>query len=81
LIKYKVGTKAFIIESNKIIRNVVITNYVAGFYTVKFEETNGAIKVKESRLYDSKEAAQKTIEIKEVPAKQKTIRSPYRFLW
>lgn len=78
--RYKVGTQAFIIESNRLIRSVVIIKISSGFYTVKFTESNGAINVKESRIFDSKEAAECAAGIQKVSIKTKSPRPPHK-IW
>lgn len=81
--KFKVGTKAFIIESNKNIREVQVVKVTNGFYTVKFSDTDGAIRLKEFRLYESRKEAEHVIGIEEeatVPAKRPP-RSPHTYEW
>lgn len=63
--KFKVGTRAFIIESNLNIREVQVVKAVNGFYTVKFCDTEGAIRIKEARLYESRKEAEHVIGIEE----------------
>jgi len=59
--KYNVGDTAFLIESNRIIREVKILKFAGGLYTVRFADGTGGIKVRESRLYTSKEKAEAAI--------------------
>lgn len=67
--KYKKDDTAFIVESNKVIREVKIVRYGAGLYLVKFVDSTGGIKVRESRLYASEEEASATLpKPKEKPA-------------
>lgn len=82
-LKYKVGTKAFIIESRLYIREVQVIRFSNGFYTVKFANKDGAIKVRKSRLYESREKAEHIIGIDKeimVPAKR-PLRSPHTYEW
>lgn len=81
--KFKVGTKAFIIESNLNIREVQIVKVINGFYTVRFSDTEGAIRIKESRIYESRKEAEHVIGIEKetsVPEKRPP-RSPHAYEW
>lgn len=69
--KYKAGDTAFLIESNRIIREVSIIRVSGSFYTVKFVKDGGGIKVRESRLFATREEAEVTLPKKDQP------RSPY----
>lgn len=59
--KFKAGDKAFIVESNRWIREVEIRSTAGGMYLIKFLDSGGGIKVKESRLFASKEEAEKRL--------------------
>ncbi len=59
--KYNVDDTAFLIESNRTIREVKILKFTGGLYTVRFTNGAGGIKVRESRLYATKEEAEATI--------------------
>jgi len=59
--KYKLGDTVYIVESGNCISECTIINYSGGLYTIRLLETGGAIKLKESRLFLSKEEAQKTV--------------------
>ena len=57
--KYKPGDKVYILESNRTVREAEVIS--AGFfYTVKFMSYNGmaAVRLRESRLYSTKEEAE-----------------------
>lgn len=56
------GEKAFIIESGRIIREVIVIRVVGGMCTLKFTDTGGGVRLREGRLYPSNEAAMKAIE-------------------
>lgn len=60
-IKYKHGQTVYIVENGHFIRECVVINYVGGMYTIRFSDGNGAIKLRESRLFPTKEAAQSSI--------------------
>lgn len=59
--KFKVGDIAYLIESNRFIREGKIKQYYSGLYLFQFIE-GGAIRVKEYRLYASEEEAQSEID-------------------
>ena len=49
--KLEVGDKAFIIESNRIVREVIVLKRSRDFFTVRFvENTSGGIQLRASRL-------------------------------
>lgn len=58
---YNVEDTAYIIESNRLIRETVIINKKGNFYTVKFKDTNGAITLKAHRLYGTRDEAEKNL--------------------
>ncbi|MCR5599423.1 MAG: hypothetical protein K6G33_01575 [Ruminococcus sp.] len=60
-IKYKHGQTVYIVENGHFIRACVVINYVGGMYTIRFSDGNGAIKLRESRLFPTKEAAQSSV--------------------
>ena len=59
--KYNVNDTAFLLESNRIIRKVTIVKCAGGFYTIRFTDGTGGIKVRENRLFASKEEAKPAI--------------------
>ena len=78
--KLEVGDKAFIIESNRIVREVIVLKRSRDFFTVRFvENTSGAIQLRASRLFSSKEEAQSCLPKKQVQ-KRTGFRSPYDYL-
>ena len=66
---YNPGDRAYIVESNHYIREVEVINVVGGFCTIRFTDHGGGIKVRESRLYPSREAAEASLPKKEMPKK------------
>lgn len=56
--KYSVNDTAFLIESNRIIREVRIVKYAGGLYTIQFINGGGGITVRESRLFATKVEAE-----------------------
>ena len=59
--KFKVGDTAFIVESNRFIREVEIKNCSGGIFLVKFKDSGGGIKLKAHRLFASKEETEASI--------------------
>lgn len=59
--KYKPGDIAYLIESNRFIREGKIKQYYNGLYLFQFVE-GGSIRVKEHRLFASEEDAQAQID-------------------
>ncbi|MCR5837192.1 MAG: hypothetical protein K6G88_11850 [Lachnospiraceae bacterium] len=57
---YNIGEHAYIVESGYQVREVVVTKYSGGFYQVRFLDSQGAINIKESRLYKTREDAEKS---------------------
>lgn len=71
--KYKKGSTAFIVESNRIIREVVILRVTSDFYVVGFKDGGGAIQIRGSRLFASEEEARATL-----PQEKNKTRTGYR---
>lgn len=59
--KYKPGDTIYIVSSVKWIKEAKVLKYVGGFYTLKFTDTGGGIKLRESRTFPTKEAAEASI--------------------
>mgnify|MGYP000807529504 CR=1 FL=1 len=76
LSKFKTGDKAFILESNRIIREVTIAQCSGGMYLIKFSD-GGGIQVKEHRLFATKEEAEAGMPGKKPETKK--YRSPYDY--
>ena len=73
--KLKAGDTAYIIESNRIIREVEIKNCSGGMYLIRFMDTGGGIKVKEHRLFVSRDEAEASIS-----TGVKVKKSPYDYM-
>ncbi len=67
--KYSPRDIAYIVESNLYIREVEVIKVAGGFCTIRFVDCGGGIKVRESRLYPSREAAEASLPKKEAPKK------------
>ena len=59
--KYSPGDTAFIVESGRLIREVTVIKQAGDFCTLRFADSNGGIKVRESRLFPTKEAAEASL--------------------
>ena len=74
--KMKAGDTAFIVESNRIVREVEIKSFAGGMYLIRCKDSGGGIKVKEHRLFATREDAESSIQTKQ---KGRT-KSPYDYM-
>ncbi len=65
--KYNPGKTAYIVESNRIIREVKVLKVAGGFATLRFMDSDGGIKLRESRLFPTKEDAEASLPKKVAP--------------
>ena len=65
--KYNPGDTAYIVESNRIIREVKVLKVTGGFVTLRFMDSDGGIKLRESRLFPTKEDAEASFPKKTTP--------------
>ena len=56
--KYNPGDTAYIIESGLFVRKVEIVKAAGGFATLRFLDCEGGIRLRENRLYPTKEDAE-----------------------
>lgn len=78
--KLEVGNKAFIVESNRIVREVTVLKKCIVFYTVRFvENISGGIQLRASRFFVSMKDAESSISKKQVQ-KRTGFCSPYDYL-
>lgn len=66
---YNPGDRAYIVESNLYIREVKVIKAAGGFCTIRFVDSGGGIKVRENRLFPSKEAAEASLSKNEMSKK------------
>lgn len=59
MVNWKAGDIAWIVESTIFVKEVEIVNVRGGFATLRFKDSNGGTRVRESRLYKTKEEAEK----------------------
>ena len=62
--KYKTGDKAFIVESSRFIREVTVVKNTGDLVTLRFADSNGGVKLRESRLFPTKDAAEASLKKK-----------------
>ena len=74
----EIGSKAFIIESNQIIREVTIVRKNSDFYVVRFD-SNGCIQLRKSRVFLSEEAAKEHLSKNRHISQTSGRRSPYQY--
>ena len=68
------GDRAYIVESNLYIREVEVIKAAGGFCTIRFVDSGGGIKVRENRLFPSKESAENSL-----PKKSATKKSHWNY--
>lgn len=76
--KFNEGDSAFIVESNRLIREVTILRRRGDLYIVRFKGNNGGIQVRGTRLFATMEEAEQTIP--NVKGTTKRRMSPYDYL-
>ncbi len=59
--KFNPRDKAYIIESARFVVEVEIVNASGGFYLIRYPKKSGGYKVRESRLYKTKEEADQKV--------------------
>lgn len=64
--KYKAGDTAYIICNGHVVTEVTIKRYSGGFYIVQPAGSSGAIRLKEHRIFRTREDADRQIPGKEV---------------
>ena len=57
--KFKLHQIVYMIAAGKQIKEMVVMKYAGGFYTVRYRDTGGGLRVRESRLYATKAEAEK----------------------
>ena len=57
--KFKLHQIVYMIVSGKKIKEMVVMKYSGGFYVVRYRDTGGGLRVRESRLYATKAEAEK----------------------
>lgn len=75
--EYEIGSKAFIIESNRILREVTIVRKNSDFYIVRFDN-NGSIQLRKSRSFPTREAAEQHFSKNNCTSQTSGSQSPYQ---
>ena len=75
---FKEGQVAYIVESNRLIKEVSIVKRMGDFYIVRFANSGGGIRIRGSRLFATMDQAEKMLP--NVREKEKRIISPYYYL-
>lgn len=63
--KFEVGQTVYLISSVNWIKEATVLKYAGGLYTIKWKDSDGGTRVRESRLFATKqevEAEQKTLQ-------------------
>ena len=74
--RLEVGSHVFIVESNRIITEVIIAARRGNFYTVKFFD-GGAIQLRQTRIFLSREDAERQLLTKVI--EKRSYHSPYDY--
>lgn len=75
--EYEIGSKAFIIESNRILREVTIVRKNSDFYFVRFDN-NGSIQLRKSRIFPTREVAEQQLSKNNRASQTSGSQSPYQ---
>ena len=59
--RFRPGSTAYIVESNRFIREVEVKSFSGGLYLLIFKDTGGGVKLRENRLFATKEEAEASI--------------------
>ena len=59
--RFRPGATAYIVESNRFIREVEVKSFSGGLYLIIFKDTGGGVKLRENRLFATKEGAEESI--------------------
>ena len=63
--KFKAGDTAYFVDGAKIIQEVQIVRYSGGLYTVRYTSRSwdrpGGFRIRENRLFETRDEAEKTI--------------------
>ena len=62
--KFNPGDKAYIIESTIFIKEVVVVKFMGDIYLIKYPNSSGGYKVRESRLYKTESDAKKIVDLR-----------------
>ena len=78
---FKAGDKAYIVESNRIVRECIVKRVTGKSIIIRFED-GGGIQISENRLFDTQEAAAASIKSEKTISqeiKRNGFHSPYDY--
>lgn len=85
--RFKIGDHVYIVECGLYAKEVVIVGIAGGFYQICFTDRQGSLRLKESKLYATKEEAEfvwsshRAATQKKITQERKGFRSPYAYEW
>lgn len=59
--KYKRGETVYLVGNGHFIEPAIVVMHAGGFVTIRFTEREGGTRVRESRLFSTKEEAEKSV--------------------
>lgn len=63
--KFNPGDTAFLVESNRLVREVSVIKISGGFCTIRFADSGGGMRVRENRLFPTRGEAEASMPKKE----------------
>ena len=66
------GRTAYLIESGRRVREVVVCGRAGALLTLRFTDTGGGVRLRPDRLYPTREAAQADLRYKQAEAQKPT---------
>ena len=77
--KFNPGDQLFMVVSNRYVRTCEVLKYAGGgFYTIRFTDVPGGMRIRESRLFATKEEAEASFKGKSIPI-GRDIRNPWQY--
>ena len=61
MVKYRINQIVYIVQSCREIRQMKVIKYSNGFYTLRFLDTGGGIRLRESRIFATEGEAKKHV--------------------
>ncbi len=74
--KYRIGDQVYFIESNYKISEGLVINRTGEFYVVRYKNGDGGLRLRETRLFSSREEAENKFSKSEIRTR---FRSPYDY--
>ena len=76
--KFQPGDQLFMVVSNRYVRTCEVLKYAGGFYTIRFTDTPGGMRILEDRLFATREEAEASFKGKSIPI-GRDIRNPWQY--